>query len=225
MLDSIFSTVITNGITPGAFAACTVVSLLAGPALSLSHMFKNNCSKSFAVAVALLPFTVQAVIMLVNGNLGTGVAVAGAFSLVRFRSAQGTAKEIVVIFMAMCSGLIAGVGYLAYAVLFSIICYVVIVVSNVVEKKKYAASRNKKLKITIPEDLDYTGVFNDIFDRFLDEFNLDAVKTTNMGTMFRLTYSIKLKNTANEKEFIDEIRVRNGNLEVLLSKESNENDL
>ena len=125
----------------------------------------------------------------------------------------------------MCSGLIAGVGYLAYAVLFSIICYVVIVVSNVVEKKKYAASRNKKLKITIPEDLDYTGVFNDIFDRFLDEFNLDAVKTTNMGTMFRLTYSIKLKNTANEKEFIDEIRVRNGNLEVLLSKESNENDL
>ena len=164
VLDSIFSTVITKGITPGAFAACTVVSLLAGLVLSLSHMFKNSCSKIFAVAVALLPFTVQAVIMLVNGNLGTGVAVAGAFSLVRFRSAPGSAKEIIGVFTAMAAGLACGVGYIGVAIIFvALICGANIIYT--LSRFGEQPDNVRELKVTIPEDLNFTGVFDDIFEK------------------------------------------------------------
>lgn len=213
MLDSIFSTVITNGITPGAFAACTVVSLLAGPALSLSHMFKNSCSKSFAIAVALLPFTVQAVIMLVNGNLGTGIAVAGAFSLIRFRSVAGSAREILCIFTAMAAGLAAGVGYVGIAVIFVLI----ICAANILYMASGFGERTqneRELKITIPEDLNYTSVFDDLFKKYTVAYRLKGVKTSNMGSLYRLTYSVKLKKNENEKDLIDALRCRNGNLDI-----------
>ena len=176
MLDSIFSTVITDGIIPGAFAACTVVSLLAGLALSLSHMFKNSCSKSFAIAVALLPFTVQAVIMLVNGNIGTGVAVAGAFSLVRFRSAPGSAKEIIGVFTAMAAGLACGVGYIGVAIIFTaLICGANIVYT--LTRFGEQPDNVRELKVTIPEDLNFTGVFDDIFEKLTVSHKLRRVKT------------------------------------------------
>ena len=214
MLDGIFSTVITNGITPGAFAACTLVSLLAGPVLSLSHMFKNSCSKSFAVAVALLPFTVQAVIMLVNGNIGTGVAVMGAFSLVRFRSVPGSAMDICAIFLSMAVGLATGTNHLALALMLAVCVSLLNIIYTLlpIGKKK---SGHKDLSITIPESLDYTEVFDDIFEKYLSECELVSVKTTNMGSLFKLKYRIELKGDANEKKLIDELRCRNGNLEIM----------
>lgn len=214
MLDSIFSTVITNGITPGAFAACTLVSLLAGPALSLSHMFKNSCSKSFAVAVALLPFTVQEVIMLVNGNLGTGVAVAGAFSLVRFCSSPGSAKEIIGVFTAMAAGLACGVGYIGVAIIFvALICGANIIYT--LSRFGEQPDNVRELKVTIPEDLNFTGVFDDIFEKLTVSHKLRCVKTSNKGSLYRLTYALELKKPECEKELINEMQCRNGNLDIV----------
>ena len=170
------------------------------------------------VTLALLPAVVCVVILLVNGNVGTGVAVAGAFSLVRFRSVPGTAKEITTLFLAMGAGLIAGMGYLGYAVLFTVVMCAVFLLYNALD---FGARRNaasyKTLAVTIPEDLDYTGVFDDIFAEYTAAHDLVSVKTTNMGSMFRLTYQVTLRDAAREKEMLDKIRCRNGNLEILIS--------
>jgi uncharacterized membrane protein YhiD involved in acid resistance len=159
--------------------------------------------------------------MMVNGNIGAGVAVAGAFSLVRFRSVPGSAKEIAAIFLGMGCGLICGMGYLGYAVLFAAILgagmFLFTMVSSMVEKN----NDEKILQITIPEDLDYAGVFDPLFDEYLDANESISVKTTNMGSMFKLRYKVRMKSKASEKEFIDAIRTRNGNLEVALMKEDN----
>ena len=160
------------------------------------------------------------VIMLVNGNVGTGVAVAGAFSLVRFRSVPGTAKEICTLFLAMGAGLIAGMGYLGFAVLCTLVLCAVFVLYNCLDfgTKKNAATF-KTFTITIPEDLDYSGVFDDIFAEYTRSHDLIRVKTTNMGSMFKLTYNVELTDTTREKEMIDKLRCRNGNLEIAVSKQ------
>lgn len=214
MLDGIFSTVLNAGITPSAFAACAAVSLISGFLLSLSHMYKNTSSKSFAVTIALLPVIVQVIITLVNGNLGTGIAVAGAFSLVRFRSAPGSAREILSIFTAMAAGLATGVGYIGIAVIFVLI----MCGANVL----YTATRfgeqskaEREIKITVPEDLNYTDIFEDLFEKYTSFHRLKRVKTTNMGSLYQLTYTLRLKNSEWEKELIDSMRCRNGNLEIV----------
>lgn len=214
MLDSIFSSVITNGITSSAFAVCSAASLLLGLALAYTHMFKGHCTKSFAITVALLPFTVQTVIMLVNGNLGTGIAVAGAFSLVRFRSAPGSAREITSVFVAMAAGLACGVGYVGTAVIFVLtVCVMSIIYSATPFGEK--RDNTRELKVTIPEDLNFTGVFDDIFEKFTLSHRLRRVKTANMGSLYQLTYTVELKNPECEKMLIDEIRCRNGNLDIV----------
>jgi hypothetical protein len=183
-------------------------------------MYRSRYTKSFVVTLALLPTVVCVVIMMVNGNIGAGVAVAGAFSLVRFRSVPGTAKEITMLFLAMGSGLIAGMGYLGYAFLFTIvmcICHLLYQLINFGGSKKSFCYRT--LTITIPEDLDYTGVFDSILREYTDTYELILVKTTNMGSMFRLTYNITLKDVTKEKGMIDQLRCRNGNLEISISKQ------
>lgn len=160
------------------------------------------------------------VIMMVNGNVGAGVAVAGAFSLVRFRSVPGTAREIGAIFLAMGAGLICGMGYIAYAVLFSVVLSIVSVIYSCFDfgiGKKSALY--KTLHITIPEDLDYTGVFEDLLNEYASKWELVQVKTTNMGSLFRLTYNLTLRTGVKEKELIDKLRCRNGNLEITVSKQ------
>lgn len=158
--------------------------------------------------------------MMVNGNVGTGVAVAGAFSLVRFRSVPGTAKEITMLFLAMGAGLIAGMGYLGFAVLFTLIMCLLCVLYNRLDfgTRKNAAVY-KTLHITIPENLDYTGVFEEVLANYTASFDLVRVKTTNMGSLFRLTYNLVLKDTGLEKEMIDQLRCRNGNLEITISRQ------
>ena len=172
------------------------------------------------VTLALLPAVVCVVIMLVNGNVGTGVAVAGAFSLVRFRSVPGTAREICSLFLATVSGLIAGMGYLGFAALFTVVMCAVFLLYQLLELGSGRGREAwKTLTIIIPEDLDYTEVFSDILKDYTSSHTLVCVKTTNMGSLFRLTYEVVLRDIEKEKEMIDKLRCRNGNLEISLSRQ------
>lgn len=220
LFGGIFDTQFTAVISVGDFLLCLGVSLLIGMLTAGAYTYKNRYTKSFLVTLATLPAVVCVVIMMVNGNIGTGVAVAGTFSLVRFRSAPGTAKEISAIFLAMCTGLIAGMGYLGYAALFAMILCGVTVLYN---RFDFGAGKNgakyKVLHITIPEDLDYTGVFDEVLGEYTAFHELVQVKTANMGSLFRLTYRLELKDMEEEKELIDKLRCRNGNLEISVSRQ------
>lgn len=224
MLDELFrglfDTAIIQVIDPIDFLLCLGSALVLGILLAFAFAFKARFTKSFVMTLALLPAIVCVVIMMVNGNIGAGVAVAGAFSLVRFRSAPGTAREIAAIFLAMGTGLVCGMGYIAYAALFTVIMGVLFALYNVID---FGVSRrmsvHKSVRITIPEDLDYTTVFDDIFKEYTTACQLVKVKTTNMGSMFRLTYDLTLRDASREKEFIDKLRERNGNLEIMVSRE------
>lgn len=223
IFQSIFeSTVTTPTITLSNFALCIFSSLVSGALLSYIHLFRSKCSKSFAVTLALLPAIVCVVIMMVNGNIGAGVAVAGAFSLVRFRSVPGTAREIGSVFLAMAVGLAAGMGYPAYGFLLSVVLGAVSLLYTITkfgEQKSNLAERT--LRITIPEDLDYTEVFDDLLQQYTQTYELVSVKTTNMGSLFKLSYNITLKDKQQEKQLIDELRCRNGNLEISSSLQEN----
>lgn len=223
MIDNIFTglfdTSETTMISFVDFLMCMGVALAVGLILALTYTFRNRYTRGFVVTLALLPAVVCMVIMMVNGNIGTGVAVAGAFSLVRFRSAAGSAKEISAIFIAMGAGLIAGMGYLTYAALFTVIlCAMSLIYTVTGFGDMKGAKAEKILRITIPEDLDYTGVFDDLLKDYTTYNEITNVKTTNMGSLFRLTYNLRLKDVGKEKEFIDKLRCRNGNLEISISK-------
>ena len=220
LFKGLFDTDLAVVISVTDFLLCLGCSLVLGLIMAFTYMYRTRYTKSFVITLALLPAVVCVVIMLVNGNVGTGVAVAGAFSLVRFRSVPGTAKEICTLFLAMGAGLIAGMGYLGFAVLFTLVMCAVFVLYNCLDfgTKKNAATF-KTFTITIPEDLDYSGVFDDIFAEFTRFHDLIRVKTTNMGSMFKLTYNVELRDAAKEKEMIDKMRCRNGNLEIAVSKQ------
>ena len=220
LFKGLFDTDLTTVISVTDFLLCLGCALVLGLVMAFAYMYRTRYTKSFVITLALLPAVVCVVIMLVNGNVGTGVAVAGAFSLVRFRSVPGTAKEICTLFLAMGAGLIAGMGYLGFAVLFTVIMCVIFVLYNCLDfgAKKNAATF-KTFNITIPEDLDYTGVFDDIFAEYTRSHDLIRVKTTNMGSMFKLTYNVELTDATREKEMIDKLRCRNGNLEIAVSKQ------
>ena len=220
LFKGLFDTDLTTVISVTDFMLCLGFSLVLGLVMAFSYMYRTRYTKSFVITLALLPAVVCVVIMLVNGNVGTGVAVAGAFSLVRFRSVPGTAKEICTLFLAMGAGLIAGMGYLGFAVLFTLVMCIVFVLYN---RLDFGTKKNsetfKTFTITIPEDLDYSGIFDDIFAEFTVSHDLVRVKSTNMGSMFKLTYNIMLRDISREKEMIDKIRCRNGNLEIVVSKQ------
>lgn len=217
MFTSIFENV-TGTITIPSALICTLVSISLGLVVSLIYMFSTkNRTKNFIVTLAVLPVLVQAVIMMVSGNLGTSVAVLGTFSLVRFRSTPGTSKEILAIFLAMTIGLATGMGQLAFAGMIAIVVSVLMLVLNKTpfgEKSRY----ERVLKLTIPEDLDYNGVFDDIFSRYTKKAELDTVKTTNMGSLYELKYIVEMHKDANEKAFMDDLRCRNGNLNITFSR-------
>ncbi|MBQ3970260.1 MAG: DUF4956 domain-containing protein, partial [Clostridia bacterium] len=188
-MDTLFNSIITNSdITFSAFSSCLACSIILGLVISIIYSFKNKPSKSFIVTLAILPAIVQMVIMLVNGSVGAGIAVAGAFSLVRFRSAPGNAKEIACVFLAMSVGLATGMGYLAYAFLFVVIIGLMIVLFGVFG---YGDDKGmtKELRITIPEGLEFEGVFDEVFDKYLTKSELVEVKTSNMGSLYKLKYN------------------------------------
>ncbi len=216
----LFDTELTKTVKVTDFLLCVGIALLCGVLLALFYCYRTRYSRSFVATLALLPSVVCVVIMMVNGNLGAGVAVAGAFSLVRFRSAPGSAKEIGAIFLAMGAGLLSGMGYLGYAVLVSVLLGLFgMLCSRFSWGAGKTRARYKVLRIMIPEDLDYSGVFDDLLSEYTSEHELVQVKTTNMGSIYRLTYNLTLKDERKEKEFIDKLRCRNGNLEITVSRQ------
>ena len=220
LFQGLFDSESVSVIAVSDFLLCMICSLVLGLLIAVVHSYRSKYTQSFVVTLALLPAVVCVIIMMVNGNVGAGVAVAGAFSLVRFRSVPGTAKEIGSLFLAMAAGLITGMGYLGFAVLFTLVlCAVSMIYSylNFGAGKKQAAC--KILHVTIPEDLDYADVFTEILKAYTSQAQLTQVKTTNMGSLFKLTYQVQMKDITKEKEFLDEIRCRNGNLEVSLSNQ------
>ena len=213
MLSQLFSAIYSETFTPEIYFICTAVSLVLGAVIAFTAGFRAKQSKSFLLALFLIPAIVQTVIMLVNGSVGTGVAVMGAFSLVRFRSVAGSAKEIVSIFLAMATGLATAKGYLGLAAVFVlVICAVMLLMGFVRFKEKDDLQR--ELRITIPEDLNYAHEFDDLFDKYTKQAKLMNVKTTNMGSLYKLSYRIELKDEDSVQAFIDELRCRNGNLEI-----------
>lgn len=220
LFQGIFDTDMTSVISISDFLLCVGCALVIGLILTGTYMYGTKYTKSFVATLALLPAVVCVVIMMVNGNVGTGVAVAGAFSLVRFRSVPGSAKEIGAIFLAMCSGLVVGMGYLAYALLSALFLGGMMLLYNRMDfgTRKHGL-RYKTLHITIPEDLDYSGVFDQILKNYTTDYEVVQIKTTNMGSLFKLTYNLTLKDPAKEKEFIDALRCRNGNLEITMCRQ------
>lgn len=213
MLDSIIGIQITLQV----FLICTVVSLVLGLGTAMLCMYKSRYTQSFVVTLAMLPAVVQVVIMLVNGNIGAGVAVAGAFSLVRFRSAPGSAREIGMIFLAMAIGLATGMGYVVLAVAFFLIMAAFVVILSAVQFGS-GSEYERELKITIPETLDYEGLFDDLFQKYTRSAQLYRVKTSNMGTLYQVDYHIVLKTERIPREFLDELRCRNGNLNIVCGR-------
>ena len=220
MLES----VIESSVTIENVLLCSLVSIILGLVISLVYMKTSTGSKNFLITLAVLPILVQSIIMMTSGSLGTSIAIVGAFSLVRFRSLPGTSKEILCVFFAMTIGLATGMGHLVYALIITILVSIIIIGLS---KSTFGEGKNsvKILKITLPENLDYTSVFDDIFEKFQIDAKLDNVKTVNMGSLFELTYSIKMKSKINEKELLDDLRSRNGNLKIILSHSVNVGEL
>jgi uncharacterized membrane protein YhiD involved in acid resistance len=221
-MTDIFESILNSGTELASidilqFILCTAVSLGLGLIAALIYMFRNNYNKGFVVTIAILPAVVQLVIMLVNGNLGAGLAVMGAFALVRFRSIPGSAKDIAAVFFSMAIGLATGMGFLAIAAVFVIIVGAANIIYTLVPIGRVSGDR-RQLKITIPETLDHDEVFAPVFERYLSGVELVNIKTSNMGSLYKLFYEVTLKSGIKEKEFIDELRTRNGNLEIALGR-------
>lgn len=216
---------ISYKMTTGDFFICLGLALALGLIMALCYMYKNDYSKSFVITIATLPSIVAVLIMLVSGNLAAAVSVGGVFALTRFRSNQGTSREITHIFLSMAVGLTLGLGYVWVAVLLVTVIETLSIIFNITGFGR-SSSNKRTLKIVIPEGLDYTGLFDDLFEKYTTSSELINVKLKNLGTMLHLTYTITLRNGINEKEFIDEIRVRNANLDIVCSKiVSNSDDI
>lgn len=222
MLNSILLTE-ASSVSLTEYLLCIGVSLLLGLLLAAIHTYRNHCSKNFMLTLVLLPAVVQTVIMLVNGNLGTGVAVMGAFSLIRFRSLPGNSREIQSVFLAMAVGLAAGMGYLGVAVVLVLIVGGMTVLLILLPPGN-SGELERELRITIPENLDYYGVFDDVFNAYVNKSQLIKVKTVNMGSLYELQYRVILKKVEKEKEMIDELRCRNGNLTIVCSRAADDKE-
>jgi hypothetical protein len=205
--------------TVSAFLICLLGALVLGVLTALVFSFRSEHSNNLPFALVLLPPIVTLVIMMVNGNIGAGVAVAGAFGLIRFRSAPGTAKEICGVFMATAIGLACGMGYVGVAALFFLVMGTFVLLLSLLRMGEVSSSY-RLLRITIPETLEYDGLFDDLFAKYTSRHELVKVKTTNMGTLYELSYDIYLKDGEVKKEFIDAIRCRNGNLNVSCGRQN-----
>lgn len=216
--NNFFSSILESSTLTGTeFLICTICAIVCGLVIALLYNIKNHCSKSFFITLSVLPAAVQMVIMLVNGNLGTGVAVAGAFSLVRFRSAPGKGQEIACIFQAMAVGLAAGMGYIGIAAIFTLVISGLMLILNLTGIGQ-SNKQERVLKITVPENLDFEGRFDNIFDKYLDKYTIDEVKTSNMGSLYKISYHVVTKANISVKDMMDELRAGNGNLEISLAR-------
>lgn len=223
MFNSIFNG-ISSSIDLGSMLICVFCSIVLGLIAAFTYKTTSRYSKNFLITLSMLPLLVEAVIIMVNGNLGTSVAILGAFGLVKFRSLPGTSKEILFVFFTMTIGLACGMGHIFYATIITFIgCGLILLFSrvNIFELN----GSMKTLKVLMPEDLDYASVFDDIFKKYTNKVEIEKVKTTNMGSLYELTYRVSLKARINEKKFIDDLRVRNGNLKIVLTHALDDSEL
>ena len=216
MFNTIFDTTAT-GLSISTGLVCAAVALGLGVVIALTHMKTSQTNKGFLITLATLPLLVMSVMIMINGNLGTSIAILGAFSLIRFRSIAGRAMELLSVFFAMMVGLACGMGHILFGSVITLIAVIAILVFSYTSL--FTPNRNKRvLKIVIPEDLDYDEVFDEVFKKYTSHAELVRMKTINMGSLYKLTYDLTLKSNIKEKEFLDEIRVKNCNLKVLLSQ-------
>ena len=223
MFNSIFDAT-TTGLSITNALICAATALVLGLAIAITHKITTQTNKGFLTTLVVLPLLVMAVMIMINGNLGTSIAILGAFSLIRFRSIQGRAKDLLSVFFAMMVGLALGMGHILFAVVITAIAIFAIVFltyTSILEPDRH----EKVLKITIPEDLDYDEVFNEIFKKYCKKAILVRMKTVNMGSLYDLTYDVKLRSNIREKDFLDAIRVKNCNLKVILSQPVLEEDM
>ena len=212
MLNSI----ITLPITLPALLVCMITAIALGILTALVFSFRQHHSRSFTLTLALLPMAVSIVIMMVNGNIGAGIAVAGTFTLVRFRSIPGTAREISAIFVDMVIGFTLGMGYIGIAVIFFILASLLTILLTWMNFG--VPSRvEKQLRITSPENFDYNELFDEVFQKYTVKAEMEQIRTTNMGTLFELSYRIVFPDKKIPKEFIDALRARNGNLNIIIN--------
>ena len=216
---SLFSSIFTSTFTLGQFLIAVLASMVLGFVVSIYYMFRNTYSKSFVPSLILIPAIECVVIIMINGNMGAGIAVAGSFALIRFRSARGSAKDLTAIFMAMAIGIICGTGYIGIAVLFTLI---VCAVGMFLSFAKYGECDGKMryLKITVPENLNYDETFEEVLNNYCSSYEIEKVKTLSLGSLFRVDYSIVMKDTSKIKAMIDDLRIRNNNLEIVCGKEA-----
>lgn len=212
---NIFDNIFFEGLNIGTYLISAAVAIVCGALVAFVSSFRSHTTKSFFITLVLLPFAVQTVILMVNGSVGTGIAVAGAFSLVRFRSLPAKAKDIIAIFLSMTAGLACAAGYVGIALLFSVVaCIFFVILSSI----RMRSDKAQELRITIPENINFVGAFDDVFEKYTAKSELLNVKSANMGSLYKLTYRIEMKNENDVREFIDELRVRNGNLEIAIFK-------
>ena len=224
MFSSIFESSTLTGLDYGSAGLLAVTGILIGIVMAFVYMkTTKQYSKNFIVSLAILPILVMVAIMMVNGNLGVSFAIAGIFGLVRFRSIPGNSKEILATFLAVVIGLALGRGYITFAVAITGIVSVLMIVYSILPLG--TKDNQRKLKVVIPENLNYLDVFDEVFTKYTNFHELEKVKTTNMGAMYELSYSIALKKDADEKKFLDDLRVRNGNLNIIMAKESDDDVL
>lgn len=223
MFSSIFNSS-AAGLDITTALICAGVALVLGVAIAITHLKTSQTTKGFLVTLAVLPLLVMAVMIMINGNLGTSIAILGAFSLIRFRSIQGRAKDLLSVFFAMMVGLALGMGHILFAVTISVIAIVAIVLFSCTHLLE-PDSKDRVLKVVIPEDLDYDEAFMDILSKYTSRAKLVRMKTVNMGSLYKLTYDVKLRRGVKEKEFLDEIRIKNSNLKVLLSEPCQEEEI
>ena len=212
MFNSVIS---STGLTITSAMICIISSIVLGLIIAVSYIKTSKYRKNFIITLSVLPLLVGTIMIMVNGNLGTSIAIVGAFSLVRFRSLPGTSKEILYVFFAMTIGLAIGMGQIVFATLITITIVLLLLILN---RISIINNQSKTLTIVIPENLDYEEVFNTIFTKYLAKVDLLKVKTTNLGSMYELQYEINYKNNIKEQDFINELRERNGNLKIAIHK-------
>ncbi len=212
-MSSIFNSIMTGSFSVGTYLLCLLFAGLCGTITALALRRESTASRSFLLSLVVLPIIVTTVILMVNGSVGTGIAVAGAFSLVRFRSAAGKARDITAIFLVMTAGLACAAGYVAAALLFTVIASALMVLLSRVPMR---CERFMELHVTVPESLHFADAFDDLFRQYTKTWKLTKAKTSNMGSLYKLDYKIEMKEPSAMQEFLDAMRCRNGNLEIAL---------
>lgn len=218
MLETILSSTAGESLTFMNTIIIIAASIILGIVISLVYIKthkKEGYAPSFTVTLIMLPVIISIIILLVGNNVARAFSLAGAFSIIRFRSAPGDPKDISYVFFTLAVGLACGMGYVGYATIFTIVLCGVMMALDII---KFATPKSNcmQLKIIVPENLNYEELFDDILTEYTSDWKMERVRTKEFGALFELTYRVNIKEEASKKKFIDELRCKNGNLNISL---------